>query len=787
LSTLGLPILGSPKLDLPVPGALCASIALVVLMSTWAAYAERLLSRTDTDQDGNFIVQFVDVARDGDSIVVGPPVTLGSPLPAEATVGRVLPVNGGRHIVYVAFTSDASNFDDLFVVDINAPGSSQVLNAARELGVESPILFAGVNGSSNVAFALRSLTTGTDRLFVANVEAPGTQRLVTDTLPAGATIGDMEMSPDGRVLAYRIDRSGVEPQLWLSFLSGPENARVIDLPVPSSNYSPSEFRFSANSRRFLWRSGVGADPFGNPAPLRSEPLRMVEIDSDRATVSSAVQVNQGTAIEEQVFEFEIDEDSQRAFYRAIPAGSIGPGDTFTVDLAAPGVATQINPVPVAGAGFTNQEDVLIVGGSVLYNAAQENPVLVELFSAPADGSRDSSLLSGSLPLTPTSFSSSLPGVSHMVASADELLVAVVDGDPARNLFVVDVNNPARTFTPFQFGFGETIETTSRTNLTRQDPFSFSPSSEFIATLLDPPFNDGIGNPVGSASGMLVALADVNGSGRQVFPGSPQSLAGFNWLADRTALAAAILPTSRSGQVGSTLTAFASVINGGNVTATDCSLTLDSGVPIAFDYQRTNPATNVTVGLPNTSTDIPAGAVQTYLITAQVLAEFAPTETQVRFACTNASNPQSVAGLNTLLLSGSTQPVPDVVALAATESANGILELPGNTGSAAFSVATVNVGIGGTLTATVDTFGVSLPLSLGICETNLAGACLDAATPVTDTTTFTSAAGGTPSFGVFVGGGGFIPDRAAENRIRVEFLDSSGAVRGQTSVAVRTSN
>jgi len=73
LSTLGLPILGSPKLDLPVPGALCASIALVVLMSTWAAYAERLLSRTDTDQDGNFIVQFVDVARDGDSIVVGPP------------------------------------------------------------------------------------------------------------------------------------------------------------------------------------------------------------------------------------------------------------------------------------------------------------------------------------------------------------------------------------------------------------------------------------------------------------------------------------------------------------------------------------------------------------------------------------------------------------------------------------------------------------------------------------------------------------------------------------------
>lgn len=759
----------------------------LALTHTQALHAERLLTRTDTDQDGNFVVQFVDVARVGNVVAVGPPVTVGSPLPGGATVGRVLPVNGGRHIVFVAFTADGAAFDDLFVVDINSPGSSQVLNAPRVVGVDSPILYAGVLGSNRIAFALRNLTSGTDRLFVADVESPGTHTLIADTLPAGGTIGDIEMSPDGRAVAYRVDLEGAEPELWMSFLSQPENGRRIDLPVPTSNYSPSEFQFSADSRRFLWRSGVGPDPLGNPAPLRSEPLRMVEVDSDRRVIGNAIQVNQGTVVDEQVFEFEVDRNSQRAFYRAIPAGSVGPGDTFAVDLLSPGDATQINPIPVAGAGFTNQEDVLILGESVLYNAAQENPGLVELFSAPANGSQNSTLLSGSVPLAPTSFSFSLPGVSHMVASADESLVAVVDGDPARNLFVVDINNPARTFSPFQLGFGQTIETTTRTNLTRQDPFSFSPSSSLIATLLDPPIDASGNATIGLASGLLVALPDVSNSSRQAFPGSPQSLADFSWLADRTALSASILPTSRSGQVGSTLPAFVSVINGGNVTATGCALTLDSDVPISFEYQRTNPATNAVIGLPNTPSDIPAGAVQTYVVSAQILEPFPPAETRFRFACDNASNPVSVAGLNTLLLSGSSVPVPDVVALAATSGANGILDVPGNSGSAAFAVATVNLGSAAALTAQVDTFGVNLPIAVSICETTPAGVCVDTTEPITDTATFTASAGGTPSFAVFVGGAGFVPDLAAQNRIRVVFFDASGAVRGQTSVAVRTTN
>lgn len=717
--------------------------------------------------------------------MVGAPVTLNSPLPAGATIGRLLPVNGGRHVVYVAFTSDAADFDDLFVVDVDTPGTSRVLNGDREVGVDAPILFTGVPGSHRVAFVLRNVITGTDRLFVASVELPGVHTLIAGNLPAGATIGDMEMSPDGRALAYRVDRPGNESELWMSFLSPPENARRIDLPVPSTNYSPSEFQFSDNSRRFLWRSGVGFDAEGNPPPLRAEPLRMVVVDSGKREITDAVQVNEGAAANEQVFEFEIGENSEQVFYRAIPAGSAGPGDAFAVNLASPGAATQLNPPPVAGAGFTNQEDILVVGDRVLYNAAQNDPELVELFSAPVDGSKSSVRLSGSVPLTTSSFSSSLPGVSHMVASADERLVAVVDGDPARNLFVVDIDASTTTYAPFQLTVGQTIETTTRTNLTRQDPFSFSPSSEFIAVLLDPPVGPGVVAPVGLASGLLVALADVDSSAQQAFPGASQLVSGFHWLADRTALASAVLPTSRSGQVGTTLSAFVSVINGGNVTAVDCSLALDTPLPVAFGYQRTEPSTNTVIGLPNTPSDIAPRAVQTYLITAEVLGEFAPTDTRFRYSCANAANVAPLEGLNTLLLSGSATPVPDVVALAATANANGILDVPGNAGAAAFAVATVNVGSAGALTAHADTFGVALPLTLGICETDLTGACLDPQKSLTDTTPFTAQALGTASFAVFVGGAGFVSDRAAEHRIRVVFRDAGGAVRGQTSVAVRT--
>jgi aldose sugar dehydrogenase len=249
------------------------------------------------------------------------------------------------------------------------------------------------------------------------------------------------------------------------------------------------------------------------------------------------------------------------------------------------------------------------------------------------------------------------------------------------------------------------------------------------------------------------------------------------------LAAAVLPSSRSVQVGTTATAFATIINGGSATATACALLLVTNLPATFGYQTTDPATNLAVGFPNTPVNIAAGAAQTYVFALTPSAPIPPTDVQLDFDCTNNNPVSIVPGLNTFLFSASNFPVPDIVALAATTSNDGILNIPGATGTGAFAVATANVGAAGSITASADTGGASIPVNLFVCQTNPAtGACL--AEPASTTIT-TINAGATPTFAVFVQGNGNVPFDPAGNRIFVRFKDGGGVIRGSTSVAVRT--
>src|SRR5262245_324488 len=78
------------------------------------------------------------------------------------------------------------------------------------------------------------------------------------------------------------------------------------------------------------------------------------------------------------------------------------------------------------------------------------------------------------------------------------------------------------------------------------------------------------------------------------------------------LVAAVLPSSRSVQVGRPATAFATLINTGSATATGCSLASITSVAASFTYQTTNPTTNAVTGTANSPTDIPAGQNQTFV-------------------------------------------------------------------------------------------------------------------------------------------------------------------------------
>ena len=212
----------------------------------------------------------------------------------------------------------------------------------------------------------------------------------------------------------------------------------------------------------------------------------------------------------------------------------------------------------------------------------------------------------------------------------------------------------------------------------------------------------------------------------------------------------------------------------------CSIAPLTSVAASFQYQTTDPATNQVTGSPNMPVNIEAGAAQSFVFAFTPTAPIAPTDVELSFDCVNSSPAPINLGLNTFLLSASSTAVPDIVALAATLSNDGIVTLA-STG--VFAVATVNVGASGSITASADTGSASLPVNISLCQTDPAtGQCISGIGP---TVTTTINANATPTFGIFVQGNGNVGFNPALNRIFVRFKDGGGVTRGSTSVAIRT--
>jgi hypothetical protein len=256
-------------------------------------------------------------------------------------------------------------------------------------------------------------------------------------------------------------------------------------------------------------------------------------------------------------------------------------------------------------------------------------------------------------------------------------------------------------------------------------------------------------------------------------------------ASNLTLVAAVLPDSRSVQVGATPTAFATMINAGPADASTCTIAPAISIPASFVFQTTDPTTNALTGTANTPVNIASGAAQSFVIAFTPTAAFAPTDVALTFSCANAPSPAaSTVGVDTLNLSASVSPVPDVVALAASGDP-GYVDIPGATGTGVFAVATVNLGVDATITASANIGTANLPVTLTVCQTDPAsGACV--ATPAPSATTDIPA-NATPTFGIFATGGGSIADMPGVNRVFVTFTDSSGTParrnlsRGQDAV------
>jgi hypothetical protein len=283
----------------------------------------------------------------------------------------------------------------------------------------------------------------------------------------------------------------------------------------------------------------------------------------------------------------------------------------------------------------------------------------------------------------------------------------------------------------------------------------------------------------SASGNTPPLRALSG------PGTGLNAPEFVALSTSPPLAAAVLPLSRSHQVGTFLTAFATIINAGPGPAQQCLLSPPSIAPAglgAFVFQTTDPVTNVVIGTPNTPANIPAGGQQTFVFGFTPTAAIQETSLTMNFLCENTVAARGIPGMSDLTLVTDPNPVPDTVALMTTVSGDGVVRIAGSTGVQVFAIGTANVGSTGTIIISADTDGQPLPVALTVCETDAVGNCIASPAP---SVTVQYAGGTTRSFGFFASASGSIAFNPAVNRVFGRLKDPSGTTRGSTSAAVCT--
>jgi hypothetical protein len=286
---------------------------------------------------------------------------------------------------------------------------------------------------------------------------------------------------------------------------------------------------------------------------------------------------------------------------------------------------------------------------------------------------------------------------------------------------------------------------------------------------------------------------VSGSSNicSTFAGSDANgcIAVFSSAGGPAKIVAAIAPSTRtsgvSGTLGTPVTAFASIINAGTVTANKCSIQLPAGVQADFKYQTTDPATNVPTGTANTPVDIAAGATKTFYFAITPTAFFSQ-DIPLVFVCDNTDPAPSIPGLNTFLLTVTNPAISDMLMITDSPSHDGFINVPGTAGTGLMVAAAVNLGTSGTVTFTpLDTpFGQAarnLALALNICQTTPSGACL--ATP-SSSVTATVNNGQIVTFSIFVTGRGTsIATNPGFSRVFLVATQGTSPV-GEASAAVK---
>ena len=261
------------------------------------------------------------------------------------------------------------------------------------------------------------------------------------------------------------------------------------------------------------------------------------------------------------------------------------------------------------------------------------------------------------------------------------------------------------------------------------------------------------------------------------------------------LNAATLPNSRTADVDEEVAIFASVINSGDVAATDCSVGLAFGADSALtvNYAAAD-GSGVINGAVNTPVTIAAGDTQQFVVGVSASSAFNGA-VPLTYQCANGQA-VSATGLNDLALIATDDPIADIITIGSTLGDDGIMDA-GSLQRGVLAVSALNIGDGDpsparpsglfaneasiTVSGRIINFDTGGQFPIEVCVTDGGGDCQaplasSVTTPIGDAPATIRADIVRPDRRL---GFPFFP---GEYRVMIEFHDSDGNLVGATSAA-----
>lgn len=196
----------------------------------------------------------------------------------------------------------------------------------------------------------------------------------------------------------------------------------------------------------------------------------------------------------------------------------------------------------------------------------------------------------------------------------------------------------------------------------------------------------------------------------------------------------ILPSARSVQTGQTATVFGTAL-GQTVDMSDCELVLGAGGAgrtlswrlLDGNNQPTADAENATFSL-----NAANGRRQNLLIAITSPSAGDTTDVTIIVRCPAPSLPSTdfyantiYPGVNTLALTVSDTPRPDIIVIGSSLTSDGYVRLPSPGARRPAAISAVNIGAAANVEVSANTGAYDLPVTLEVCETNASGVCTSA--------------------------------------------------------------